>query len=233
MKNFFRPYDKKAFTFIEVLIATVLFMALIMATGMICIQGVRALQKGRNRVATQTEALIAIDRLCRELNETHTETITIIYSVENDVSGDDDFDAICFGTAKSDSQASDPNTNVINTGNGKFDWEQYIIYSKAVGSGDVYRTVMKLPSPKDPDPAPYDIDTIKFCLQDILGPAVKTDHRKMARDIYNLAFTERNVTPVVYGVNIKVVARIEIGDDDAGNPVYETTELNTFIRPWK
>jgi len=221
----------KGITLIEVLIATGLMGILLSMTGFICIDGIRAFHKSRFRLTTQQEATMAIDRLCRELNETHSDTITLIYSIENGGSNTE-FDAISFGTPKDNDEATG---NIkTNTATGRFEWERFIVYSKKVGETDVYRSVINKDSPSGINiPSPLSENIVKNGIKDMLGSGIRTSHRKMARDIYNISFMEQKIGSAVQGIKVKVISRVVAGKDDAGNKTYETAELVTFIRPWK
>ncbi len=220
----------KGITLVEVLIATGLMGILLSMTGLICVDGIRAFHRSRFRLTTQQEATMAIDRLCRELNETHSDTITLIYSVENGGS-DTEFDAISFGTPKDNDEATG---NIrTNTATGRFEWERFIVYSKKVGETDVYRSVINKHSPSGINiPSPLSVSNIKNGINDITG-SDRTSYRKMARDIYNISFIEQRIGSAVQGIKVKVISRVVSGKDNAGNKAYETAELVTFIRPWK
>lgn len=221
----------KGITLIEIMIATGLMGILLSMTGFICVDGIRAFHKSRFRLTTQQEATMATDRLCRELNETHSDTITLIYSVENGGS-DNEFDAVSFGTPKDNDEATG---NIrTNTATGRFEWERFIVYSKKVGETDVYRSVINKQSPSGINiPSPLSVNIVKNGVNDLLGSGIRTSHRKMARDIYNINFTEQKIGSAVHGIKVKVISRVVAGKDDAGNKTYETAELVTFIRPWK
>jgi len=235
--NFFKK-SKWGLTLSEVLITTSIIGIFLGLVGVISVDSIKAFHRGSYRLTAQQQALLAIDRLCRELNESHSDTITLIYSTENGGT-DTDFDAICFGSAKESPEATGSENVKIETTTGYFRWMRFIVYSKKVGEEKVYRTVLNFYDSADPvrnglSPYSLTIQDVKDGINNVLPPPpLTTSIRQTASDIYLIGFTKRAVSPVVKGINIKVIARVKSGRNNTGNNKYETTELTTFVRPWR
>ena len=236
--------NKRAFTVIELLLVVFLFGIFLSAIGTISVQGIKAFRKSRIRLVTQQEAQLAIDRLCRELNESYEPGVKIKKSKDNGGDPNEIWDAICFPTSRNSDDASG-NTSMENS---KLKWNRYVVYFKKNGNKEVYRRVINVTSPIHPAFPLYPEPLTDEELEDFLIPSYPlncppaysitsgtiTDDRKIAREIYSIEFDLYN--PSLLSVNIPVIhitveARIKTGTDPNGQDLYETTVLATDVRP--
>jgi len=235
-----------AVTMVEIIIVIFLFGIFLSAIGVILVQGVRAFHRSKNKLTTQQQAQLALDKLARELNESYEPGIKVFKSTWNE--GDWDWDAICFPTSRSNDDASGGTT----IDNGKLKWERYIIYFKdcGVNKTTLYRRVINASPgfPTDPlYPEPLEDSTLEDFLNasaplsprppppyNVGGSGVITDEKRMAGEIYNICFQLYNPDLVEYNlpiVHIRVDSRVRTGEDPNGNPMYESTVLTTSLKP--
>ena len=232
-----------AITLVELIIVIALFGIFLSAIGTICVEGVRAFHRSRNKLTTQQQAQLALDKLVRELNESYEPGIRVFRSTWNE--GYENWDAIAFPTSRSNDDASGGTT----LENGKLKWERYIIYFKRCGTNEtnLYRRVINaITFPTDPlYPEPFDDTTLTDFLNPSppLGSSVPytagtsgtiTNEKRIAGDIYNISFQLYNPSLIDYSlpiVHIMVDARVRTGEDSSGNPMYESTVLTTSLKP--
>jgi hypothetical protein len=240
--KYIKKNNKIAFTVIELLIVIFLFGLFLSAIGTICVQGVKAFHRSRNKLVTQQEAQLSIDRLCRELNESYEPGVRIKKSFWNGGDPNEVWDAVCFPTSRNSDDASGTTT----MSNGKLQWNKYVVYFKRAGSKEVYRRVIQVTgypvNPLYPEPVP-DED-----MADFLNPSYPvgcppaysvtsgtiTDDRKIAREIYNIEFDLYNpslVSVSIPVVHITVEARVKTGTDPNGQDLFERTILTTDVKP--
>ena len=234
--------DKKAFTVIELLIVIFLFGVFLSAIGTICVQGIKAFHRSRNKLVTQQEAQLAIDRLCRELNESYEPGIAIKKSYDNGGDPNEIWDAICFPTSRNNDDAS----GTTNMKYGKLEWNRYVVYFKKMGTKEVYRRVIQVTG--HPANSLYPEAVPKDKLEYFLKPSYPlscppaysvssgsiTDDRKIAKEIYSIEFDLYNPSLVNVGipvVHITVDARVKQGTDANGKDIYEQTVLTTDVKP--
>lgn len=237
MKNF---KNKSGITLVEVIIFIFLFGLFMSLIGYICMEGIRAFKKSRERMTSQQEAQLSVDRLCRELNESYEPGIKVFKTSWN--GGIEDWDAICFPTSRDDDDASG-NINYSLTDPGKLIWNRYVIYFKKFEDTSVYRRVINAsppPFPTDPlypealdDPTFTDflsVDPPAGCPPSVpAGPGDITDDRKIAREIYNISFNLYNPALIEYSlpiIYIEVESRVYVNDEH-----YESTIIKTSVKP--
>lgn len=231
----------KGITIIEMLIVTGIFGIFLSLIGLMCVESVRAFNRSKDKIESRQEAQLALDKLCRELNESYNRGINI--QVSNWNGGSDNYDAISFPTSRLNNDASG-NTTLTN---GKLSWSRYLIYFKQPGNTDLYRRVVDPVNPDYPKyvlyPSPLFIDMFTMflnvpapvaCPYNVVSGSnsgIITNERKIARQIYNISFELYNPTLDNYAlpiINITVESRVTKNNN---SKVYESTILSTTVKP--
>jgi len=234
--------NKKAMTIIELLIVITIFSLFLTMAGTLCVNGMKSFKKSGNKLTVQQEAQIAIDRLCRELNESYGSGIKIKKSEETGGANGSIWDVLCFPTSRNNKDATGDTTMA----NGKLKWNRYVVYFKKSGTKELYRRVIEANNhPVDPlYPEPLTEDEIEVFLTPLsplncINPYSVTEgkilnDRKIAREIYIMDFSFYNSDSdfsTVSMIRISVEARIKTGLNSEGKDLYENTIITTYVKP--